>query len=87
MNVYEFSKLDCGAQIDLLQKEGVFIGKRRINQQAIVLYQFHAFYVEIVYLKYRLVVASIRCSVSTRILEPYLDAIDIGEFTRSHRLY
>lgn len=78
MTMYDFKILCDEERVDVLYKDGVYIGKRTDKGLAIVLYQLHTFYVEIVYRKYRRHIQSIRCSENTVLVEPYLDQIDAG---------
>ena len=73
----DFCRLPTIKQLNILYKEGIYIGKRKRNQFSIVLYQIDSFYVEVCYRKYRMVVSSIRISQSTTLLNPYLEQIYI----------
>ncbi|HYE54198.1 MAG TPA: hypothetical protein VD996_05115 [Chitinophagaceae bacterium] len=73
--MYEFKILADDEQIDVLYRQGVYVGKRLCNSTVMVLYQLDGFYVEISYRKYRHYISSIRCSEGTAILDPYLDQI------------
>jgi hypothetical protein len=75
--MFDFSLLDMEDQLDLLYKEGVFVGKIRKNNVFKVLYQYNSFYVEISYRKYRYSIQDMRCFESTEHLDPYLTKIDI----------
>jgi hypothetical protein len=75
--MFDFSLLDMEDQLDLLYKEGVFVGKIRKNNVFKVLYQYNSFYVEITYRKYRYSIQDMRCFESTEHLDPYLTKIDI----------
>ncbi|HJW16502.1 MAG TPA: hypothetical protein VJ499_05255 [Flavisolibacter sp.] len=77
MMMFDFSLLAMEEQLDLLYKEGVFVGKLLKNKVYKVLYQYQCFYVEITYRKYRYSVKEIRCFESTEMLDPYLTKIDI----------
>ena len=79
MTQTEFWKLPDAEQIDLLYQEGVYIDKRKVGMTTILLYQLNGFYIEVCYYKYRISIAWVRCSESTRILDPYLDKMDIAE--------
>lgn len=78
MTMYEFKILCDEERMDALHNEGVYIGKIIDRSLTLVLYQLHAFYVEIAYRKYRYHIHSMRCSENTLILEPYLDQVDAG---------
>jgi hypothetical protein len=77
MKMFDFSLLAMEDQLDLLYKEGVFVGKIRKNNLFKVLYQYNSFYVEITYRKYRYSVKAMRCFESTEHLDPYLVKMDI----------
>jgi hypothetical protein len=77
MKMFDFSLLDMEDQLDLLYKEGVFVGKIRKNNVFKVLYQYNSFYVEISYRKYRYSIQDMRCFESTEHLDPYLTKINI----------
>lgn len=76
----EFEGLDRVEQLDYLQEEGVYVGKRKIVGNTILLYQVDTFYVELYYTKHRLSVKRIRCFQSMTLLDPYLDHIVIEHF-------
>lgn len=78
----EFEALTYADQIDTLHRYAVYIGKRKVEGQTLILLQLNSFYVEVVYLKYRRAIASMRFSSSTDILTPYLPQIDIGNITK-----
>ena len=77
MTMYDFQLLQEQEQIDLLYKNGMFIGKRKEGCCIILLYQYESFYVEVVYRKYRRHVKQLHCSDSTELLDPYLEQIDV----------
>lgn len=77
MTVYDFQLLSQTVQVNLLYKEGVYVGKRKINSSSVLLYQLEGFYVEVYYKKYRCSVIRIHCFRSTTLLDPYLEQIDV----------
>ena len=77
MTMFDFQLLTQGEQINILYNEGTYIGKRKHDGLIALLYQVDSFYVEVVYRKYRCFIASIKCSESTMILDPYLEQIDV----------
>ena len=79
MNLYEFELLCEHDQVDVLYKKGVFLGKRKVGGFSVVLYQVDAFYVEILYKKYRYYINRTRCFTSTKFLDPYLNSVDIND--------
>lgn len=79
MTVHTFCTLLYPNATDLLYREGVYIGKRKLNGSTILLFQLYDFYVEITYLTYRDQVSSINVTNNMAILNPYLSQIDIKE--------
>ncbi|HZH96630.1 MAG TPA: hypothetical protein VEY06_12125 [Flavisolibacter sp.] len=79
MTLYEFQIKELSDQLDHLRKEGTYIGKRRLNDLILLLYQCDGFYVELYYIKYRLQVAQVRCFKSTFRLDPYLPETLLGD--------
>jgi hypothetical protein len=77
MKQCEFENFAESEQLDYLQEEGVYIGKRKQGKHSVLLYQLDDFYVEVYYRKYRCYIAAIRCFTSTVLLEPYLEQVDI----------
>lgn len=75
MKMMEFGELEQGAQLDILQKEGAFIGKLKKEKYTTLLYQLADFYVEVIYTSHRFEVYSLRYTDGTDILEPYLPQI------------
>jgi len=77
MKLLEFKLLTDEAQLDILYKTGVYIGKRKLKGKTILLYQADSFYVEVFYKKYRYYIEDIRFSESTDMLDPYLEQIHV----------
>lgn len=73
----EYKQLTQSEKIDLLHKEGVYIGKRMVGNFRVVLYQLESFYVEVLYKDYRRNISRLSFSQYTGILDPYLEQIDI----------
>jgi hypothetical protein len=65
-------------QLTLIGEEGVYIGKRNCKPYHSLLFQLDCFYVEILYSRYRLEIVHMLCTKSTRLLDTYLDPVDIG---------
>ena len=82
MSLNEFRQLTENDQIDLLYKQGVYVGKRNQNERVVVLYQVDSFYVEIFYRKYRQYIARMHFFTTTDKLQPYLKQIDVEELIR-----
>lgn len=82
MTIFDFQLLQLSDQINMLHREGIYVGKRKSSEQTIVLYQLETFYVEIFYNRYRYFIHSISCSQSTAVLNPYLQQIDVEELVK-----
>jgi hypothetical protein len=74
----EFSRLTQEEQLEILQKEGVFIGKHDVGGFDTILYQLNGFYAEITYLEYRKSIQSLVVSNDSACLQPYLDQIRLS---------
>jgi len=77
MNLFQFQLMSQGEQLSLLYREGIYVGKRK-DDLTFLLYQVDTFYVEVAYHKYRCHIAGVRATMSTTILDPYLEQIDIA---------
>ena len=77
MTMYDFQLLPEQQQIEILYRDGVYIGKRRDGVSIILLYQLESFYVEVYYRKYRSHIKQLYCFESTDQLDPYLEQIDV----------
>ena len=75
LSLSEFTALTLPEQLDVLQQEGAYVGKRSEGEQDRILYQLGSYYVEIRYAEYRKTIASIEVSADLAILQPYLDQI------------
>ncbi|HWJ92224.1 MAG TPA: hypothetical protein VNR87_13995 [Flavisolibacter sp.] len=76
MELNEFERLSANVKIDLLHREGVYVGKCKNGSSVSVLYQFEGFYVEIFYRKYRSQIESIKCFTSALGIDAYLNGPD-----------
>ena len=79
LSLKEFTDLPQDLQFEVLHKHGVYVGKRKIANQSVVLFQLHGFYVEVHYKQYRKIIDHIHTSEATDMLQPYLDQINIGD--------
>lgn len=79
MPATEFSLLPQNLQIDLLYSDGVYVGKRKCNDQQYILFQYESFYVEIHYARYRNEIIALNYHNSTSCLDPYLSQINAAE--------
>lgn len=82
LRVQDFLLLPEKEQFDLLQADGVYIGKRKEGRQTVVLFQLYSFYVEVFYRQYRKVIDHLHTSEDTTILQPYLDQIQVRELKK-----
>ena len=73
----EFEMLSEEKQLDILQKDGVHIGKREVGNEKVILYQLYAFYVEVYFEEYRKKINKMIISDKVDILQPYLDQIKV----------
>lgn len=73
----EFQQLTEELQLNLLHKDGVYVGKRKSAEKTVILFQLYSFYVEVYYKKYRKEIDNMITSAETEILQPYLDQIDV----------
>ena len=79
LSLTEFMDLPQELQFEVLHKHGVYVGKRKIDKQSVVLFQLHGFYVEVYYKQYRKIIDHVITSNSIDILQPYLDQINIRD--------
>ncbi len=77
MNFYEFRMLDKNEQIDLLYKDGIYIGKLKEGRLVVVLYQLDSYYIKVFYQKYRCYVSRLYCFTSIVLLDPFLDQVNL----------
>jgi hypothetical protein len=77
MKMSEFEQLSQKEKVDLLQKDGAYVGKRHLEGQIAVLFQLYGFYAEIIYKDYRKNVNAIRTSEDLEITKPYLNQISL----------
>lgn len=82
LSLEEFVNLPQELQFEILHKHGVYVGKRKLAKQTIVLFQLHGFYVEVYYRQYRKIIDHIVTSGSTDIVQPYLDQIHIRDLNK-----
>jgi len=82
LSLADFRNLPESLQFEILHKHGVYVGKRKLNDQTIVLLQLHGFYVEVYYKQYRKSIERIITSDSAEILQPYLDQINIRDLNK-----
>lgn len=69
----EFEALDQARQMDVLQNDGVYIGKLKSDGHRL-LYQYGTIYVEVVYTVHRREIQQIHCHTDTSVLDDYFSA-------------
>jgi len=74
----EYNELSQDQQFEMVHHDGVYVGKRKVGKQIVVLFQLYGFYVEVYYKHYRKHVDHTITSDSTDILQPYIDQIQVG---------
>lgn len=79
ISLSEFINSPEELQFDILHKHGVYVGKRKMGKQVVVLFQLHGFYVEVFYKQYRKTIEHLVTSDATEILQPYLDQINVRD--------
>lgn len=80
MTIYEFKALSGFEQAEAVWN-GTLLTHREDGFFRILLYQVDAFYVEVYYHKEENVLLRLRSFTTTRLLEPYLEQIDLkGKF-------
>lgn len=79
LSLTEFMGLPQELQFEVLHKHGVYVGKRKVDDRSVVLFQLHGFYVEVFYKQYRKIIDRVNTSDNTEILQPYLDQINIRD--------
>lgn len=82
LGLKEFTQLALEQQFDLLHVDGVYIGKRKLGKQTLVLFQLYSFYVEVHYRKYRKEIDHLVTSEDTAILQPYLEQIHVRDLKK-----
>ncbi len=80
MNLFDFQLLPYHEKIDTLYEQGVYLGKRKMDDLTVLLYQLDGYYIEIFYKKHRCYVTKVNVFSSTSLLDPYLDQIAVEPF-------
>lgn len=75
----EYSDLTEDQQFDILHCDGVYIGKRKLGKQILVLFQLYGFYVEVHYKHYRRQVHHTVATDNADILQHYIDQVNIRD--------
>ena len=79
MSLTEFNELDHAVKLNIVQKQGAYVGKRIVEGQTVVLYQLYGFYIEVYYTSYRKIVDSIHTTDNVDALLPYLNQIQVRD--------
>jgi hypothetical protein len=75
----EYIELTEVEQFEVLHRDGVYVGKRKLGKQTVVLFQLYGFYVEVFYKHYRKHVDRTVATDNADILHPYIDQINIRD--------
>ena len=73
----EYGELSEDQQFDILHRDGVYVGKRKLGGQSVVLFQLYGFYVEVYYKQYRKQVDRSVATDNTDVLHFYIDQVSI----------
>ncbi|MFL5741604.1 MAG: hypothetical protein ACJ75B_15370 [Flavisolibacter sp.] len=77
IGLVQFNELTQEEQFDILHRDGVHVGKRKVGRQTVILFQLYGFYVEVYYKHYRKEIDHTITSSSADILQPYLEQIRV----------
>ncbi len=75
----EYAEFTEDQQFEILHRDGVYVGKRKVGKQTVVLFQLYGFYVEVYYKHYRKTVDRTIATDDAAILQPYLDQINVRD--------
>lgn len=73
----EYNHLPEQERMQILHRDGVYVGKRKIGKQTVVLFQLYGFYIEVFYKQYRKQIDHTVASDSTDVLQPYINQIGV----------
>ena len=73
----EYKELTQDQQLDLLHRDGDYVGKRKLNNQTVVLFQLYGYYVEVFYKQYRRRIDHTHATSDVNVVQPYIDQINI----------
>lgn len=79
LGLTEYNDLSEAERMQLLHQDGVYIGKRKIGRQTVVLFQLYGFYIEVHYKQYRKQIDHTVSSDSTDILQPYINQVGVKD--------
>ena len=75
----EFNELAEQHQLELLHKDGVFVGKINVDGTPVILFQLYSFYVEVHYKKYRKQIRHIHTTGNSDILKAYINQVRVRD--------
>jgi hypothetical protein len=78
IGLHEYNELTQDQQLHLLHRDGVYVGKRKLNNQSVVLFQLYGFYVEVFYKQYRRQIDHTVATTDVNIVQPYIDQVNIA---------
>lgn len=78
----EFEELSITFQLETLHRDGVYVGKKLVENDVVILFQLYSFYVEVYFEQYRRDVRFIKTSDSTDLLQPYLGQVHIRDLDK-----
>ncbi len=78
ITLYEFNSFTKKEKAEALCEYAVYLSERPDSMFRIALYQVHNFYVEVKYYKRKNSIVEFQLFTNTRLLEPYLQQIDIS---------
>ena len=85
LSLVEFENLLQELQFKILHKHGVYVGKRKVAEQTVVLFQLHGFYVEVFYKEYRKVLDRICATDNVDVVQPYLNQINVRDLNKDEQ--
>lgn len=85
LGLAEFEEMAFDLQFEILHRDGVHVGKRKVDDLVVILFQLYTFYVEVHYTQYRKVIHHIVTAEGTDILQPYLDQIHVKDLKKKNK--
>jgi len=85
LGLAEFEEMALDLQFEILHRDGVHVGKRKVGDKIVILFQLYTFYVEVYYTKYRKIIDHVITSADTSILQPYLDQVHVRDLKNKNR--
>jgi hypothetical protein len=82
IGLIEYNELTQDQQLNLLHRDGVYVGKRKVDKQTVVLFQLYGFYVEVFYKQYRRQIDHTTATNDVSIVQPYIDQINIRDLNK-----